>query len=281
MTFFENRKLIIATKHGKDEVMRPLLSKHLGTAIFVPTDFDTDAFGTFSGEIPRPSDALTTVRNKCLAAMNHYGYDLGIASEGSFGTHPSYFFAQADDEVLIFIDQKNKLEIVARELSLSTNFSTATITSWQELVVFAEQVGFPDHGLLFKATATGPSNWGKDILDWETLQSFYTTFSMASQHVVWVETDMRAHRNPTRMQVIEKATQNLIQKISTLCPNCQTPGFDVTKVITGLPCQWCASPTESTLALHYACQKCNHSNLEKFPKGKTHESPEYCSYCNP
>jgi hypothetical protein len=32
--------------------------------------------------------------------------DLGVASEGSFGSHPSIFIASADDEFLIFIDTK-------------------------------------------------------------------------------------------------------------------------------------------------------------------------------
>lgn len=33
---------------------------------------------------------------------------LGIASEGSFGPHPSMFFISADDEFLIYMDKKQQ-----------------------------------------------------------------------------------------------------------------------------------------------------------------------------
>ena len=59
--------------------------------------------------------------------------DLGVASEGSFGAHPSLFFASADDELLIFIDKKNNLEIIARELSMETNFNGREIETEKEL----------------------------------------------------------------------------------------------------------------------------------------------------
>lgn len=280
MKFFRGRKAIIATKHHKEQVILPLLKEHLAIEVFVPQDYDTDKFGTFTGEITRDGNALEAVRKKCLDAMNTYGFDLGIASEGSFGSHPSLFFAQADDELVILIDKKNDLEIIARELSLETNFSAEKISSYQQLKTFAQQVKFPSHGLIIKDSDEKHANIFKDITDWNDLNRIYATVSSYSS-TIHVETDMRAHKNPTRMQVIENATQNLIKKINTLCPNCQTPGFDVSELIKGLPCEWCQSPTESLLAIQYTCKKCNHTTLEKHPKGKHYESPEYCSYCNP
>lgn len=280
MKFFEGRKLIIATKHQKEKVIIPIIKEHLEADIFVPTDYDTDKFGTFTGEIVRKGNALEVVRKKCLDAMNHYGFDLGIASEGSFGSHPSVFFAHADDELVILIDKKNDLEIIARELSLETNFSSEEIKSIEHLNRFAQTAKFPSHGLIIKDSETKSKNIYKDISDWETLKSIYTTVAGVSNEV-WVETDMRAHRNPTRMKVIEKAVQNLVKKINTLCPDCQTPGFDIKEVIKGLPCNWCQSPTESTFAFERSCKKCNYSAIEKYPNGKQYESPEFCSNCNP
>jgi hypothetical protein len=280
MKFFNGRKLIIATKHQKGKVILPLVKANMLVEVFVPSDYDTDKFGTFSGEIARTTNALETVRKKCLDAMNHYGYDLGIASEGSFGPHPSLFFAQADDELLILIDQKNNLEIIARAVSLETNFSGEKIQSYEQLIEFAKQVHFPSHGLLLKDGENQFSKIYKDILDWEQLKLSYDSLTEHSKEI-WAETDMRAHRNPTRMQIIEQATQKLIKKVASLCPNCQTPGYDVREVVKGLPCKWCKSPTSSTLALRYACQKCSHTTLEEYPNGKHYESPEFCSNCNP
>jgi hypothetical protein len=280
MKFFKGRKLIIATKHEKEKVILPLVNANMHVEVFVPSDYDTDKFGTFSGEITRTTNALEAVRKKCLDAMNEYGYDLGIASEGSFGPHPSLFFAQADDELLILIDKKNNLEIVAREVSLDTNFSGEKIQSFEQLIEFATQVQFPTHGIILKDAQDHFSKIYKDISDWEQLKISYDSIIEHSKEI-WAETDMRAHRNPTRMTVIEKATQKLIKKLASLCPNCQTPGFDVNKVVHGLPCKWCKTPTSSTLALRYTCQKCSHTTLENYPNGKHYESPEFCSYCNP
>jgi hypothetical protein len=280
MKFFDGRKLIIATKHHKEEVILPLIEKYLGVISFVPTDFDTDKFGTFSGEVERTGNALDAIRKKCYEAMEQYGFDLVIASEGSFGSHPSVFFAHADDELIMLVDKKNELEIVARELSLETNFSAEKITSFEQLLDFANKTGFPSHGLIIKTKATKSTNIYKDFTDLAHLRLVYES-NIEKSSEVWVETDMRAHKNPTRMKVIEKATYNLIKKITTLCPECQTPGFDVTKIIKGLPCEWCKSPTDSTLAFQRNCKKCNYTSLENYPNGKQYESPEYCPYCNP
>ena len=280
MKFFKDRKLIIATKHEKERVITPLLKEHLEVEIFVPTDFDTDKFGTFSGEVERQGTALDALRLKCREAMEQYDFDLGIASEGSFGAHPSLFFAQADDEMVLMIDQKNGLEIIAREVSLETNFNAEKINSYEQLASFAKQINFPSHGLILKDSEGKSAQIIKNINDWDTLKLLYESLSSYAE-AVWVETDMRAHRNPTRMKVIEKAIQNLLKKVNSLCPSCDTPGYDVQEVIKGLPCEWCHSPTQSILALHYKCKKCDYSTTEQFPKGKHYESPEFCSYCNP
>jgi hypothetical protein len=103
---FNDRRLLIATKHKKERVIAPLLEKNLGVICFTNDSFDTDALGTFSGEVERELDPITTVRKKCLLAMEASDCDLGVASEGSFGAHPSIFFASANDEFLIFIDKK-------------------------------------------------------------------------------------------------------------------------------------------------------------------------------
>lgn len=45
--FFSGRRLLIVTKHQKEEVIAPLLEKALGVSCFVSKDFDTDSLGTF------------------------------------------------------------------------------------------------------------------------------------------------------------------------------------------------------------------------------------------
>ncbi len=69
MNLFSGRKLVIATKHKKEKIIGPLAASRLGVLPVVPAGLDTDQLGTFTGEIERPADPLTTARKKCEMAM--------------------------------------------------------------------------------------------------------------------------------------------------------------------------------------------------------------------
>ena len=277
---FQGRRLIIATKHKKENVIAPILEKELGVICFTHPDLDTDELGTFSGEIERMMDPIATAKEKCLRAMKLADCDLGIASEGSFGPHPSMFFVNADDEFIVFIDKVNNIEIIARELSTSTNFNGKTISNEVELLEFAKHIGFPEHGLILRKSKDDFIDIQKDISDQNSLVKYFHQLH-EKYEAVYVETDMRAMRNPTRMSVIEKATQKLVDKIKSTCPQCQMPGFGVTDAKQGLPCNLCGSPTNSTLAYIFVCQHCNYTKEEQYPNGKTTEDPTFCDHCNP
>ena len=277
---FNNRKLIIATKHEKEKVIAPIIEKELKVNCFVDYNFDTDTLGTFSGEIERKFDPITTAREKCLQAMKLNNYDLGIASEGSFGPHPSMYFVNADDEFLIFIDTKNNIEIIVRELSTKTNFNAQKITNKIDLDDFANQVGFPSHAIILRKSEGDNNDIIKGITDIETLNISFDYFK-TTYNSVYAETDMRAMYNPTRMGVIEQATKKLVEKIKSECPECKMPGFAVTESKKGLECSLCGMPTQATLAHIYVCRHCNYLEEKMYPNGKKTEDPMYCNYCNP
>jgi hypothetical protein len=277
---FVGRKLVIATKHDKEKVIGPLIAEYLGAEWFINTDFDTDLLGTFSGEIERKDDPLTTLKNKCLLAMEAVNCDLGIASEGSFGHHPTLFFGHADDELLVFIDKKNDLEIYSRELSTETNFGGVAIRNLTEAEEFASKHGFPEHALIVKNRQENFDYIQKGVNNSSDLSHFVLE-CLSKYGSVYLETDMRAMYNPTRMKVIESAAQKLMKKINSKCPECKTHGFSVTEVKSGLRCEWCSSPTDSILYHLLTCQKCSFSEKEFYPNGKKFEDPMYCSFCNP
>ena len=206
---FKGRKLLIATKHKKEQVIAPLLEKELDVKCYVLDDFDTDVLGTFSGEIERTDDPITTVRKKCLMAMQLADADLAIANEGSFGPHPDMFFVSADDEFLIFIDKTNQLEVIVREISTNTNFYGSEVKTETELLEFANKVQFPSHGLIIRKTKEDFTDQVKGIIDWGKLHDEFNRF-MNQYGSVYIETDMRAMFNPTRMKLIEKSTFRLI-----------------------------------------------------------------------
>jgi len=277
---FEGRKLIIATKHQKEKAIAPIFEKALGVKCFTNPDLNTDVFGTFCGEVERSKDVIDTVRKKCLMGMTLSNSDLGIASEGSFGPLPNAFFVHANEEILIFIDKVHQLEVIVKEVSLTTNFNGSAIQSEKELIEFAQKVGFPEHGLIAKKNQDDTSDMVKGIQRWEHLLETYKIF-MSQFQSFYVETDMRALYNPTRMNIIEKAAKKLVTKINNLCPACKTPGFGISKSNSGLPCAVCNAPTQSLLSHLYSCQKCNYTHEEMYPNGISKQEPMYCDYCNP
>jgi hypothetical protein len=277
---FKGRKLLIASKHEKERVIAPLVIQALGIKEVLITDFDTDTLGTFSGEIVRTDDPITTIRNKCLKAMELSDCDLAIANEGSFGPHPSFFFCAANEEFILLIDKKNNLEIIERVISTETNFDAKTIISEEELLAFCDKVKFPSHAVILRPAVNDYTEIFKGIQDIHELREAYKQL-ISNYATVYIETDMRAHKNPSRMKVIEDATKKLIKKIQSTCPNCSIPGFGITDAKVGLPCQQCHLPTKSTLSYIYACLACGHQQEKKYPHAKTWEDPMYCDFCNP
>lgn len=277
---FLNRRLLIATKHHKEKVIAPLFDQQLGVKCFVTNLFDTDSLGTFSGEVARKEDALATLRKKCIFAIEENHCDLVIASEGSFGAHPSVFFAAADEELMMFMDAKNDLEIVVRVLSLETNFNASNITTAAELLEFANRAQFPSHALIIKPSENNYSKVVKGIQNWDVLKMNFEEFTK-EYGSVYVETDMRANFNPSRMKVIADTAKKLLGAVLSNCPKCAVPGFVVSDVLPGLPCSWCNCATRSTLSFVYTCKKCDFKKEVFYPHEKTKEDPAYCDFCNP
>lgn len=278
MNLFSGRRLIIATKHKKEAIIGPRVSEFLGVLPFVSSEFDTDQFGTFTGEIERKTDALATARMKCLMAMQKTCCDLAIASEGSFGMHPSYYFISCNEELIMLKDKKHDLEIVGRALSTDTNFDGKICSSENDLIDFANRTGFPEHALILRNGKDSIEYLFKGITRWDILFEKFKEITRHYPHA-FVETDMRATYNPKRRLVIATATEDMLAKANSICQKCGMPGFGLTRVISGLPCEWCLAPTKSPVLFVHSCQMCGYS--EELPSIKSHESPQYCDSCNP
>ena len=277
---FEGRRLLIATKHGKEKVIAPIIEAQIRVKCFVSSEFDTDQLGTFTGEIERQKDVLTTLKQKCLLAMEMENCDLAMASEGSFGPHPSLFFIPANDEFLIFNDKLNGLEIIVRELSTDTNFNAAQVDTEKEVFEFAKAIKFPSHGLILRKAKNDFTEIVKGInSEAKLLQN--SQYFLRQYGSLYIETDMRALYNPIRMQVIEKVTHKMAQKLNTFCPSCLMPGFGVVKVKPGLPCLLCNYGTNNALSHIFECHKCKYIHELKYPNEQTQADPISCDRCNP
>ncbi|MBD2453208.1 hypothetical protein H6G80_03845 [Nostoc sp. FACHB-87] len=281
---FSNRVGIIATMHHKEKVIAPLLEQELNLKTIVPSNFNTDDFGTFTREIKRPGTQIAAAKLKAETALKLTGETIAISSEGSFVPHPMVPYIYSNREVVLLLDKENELEIIGEEFSIETNFNHQIVASLQEAEHFAKKIGFPEHGLVvsWEDKANNCREIVKGIITAAKLQETITiALNNSVNSQVNLETDMRALYNPTRMNNIEKATLNLLTKIKSLCPQCSAPGFAITEKIAGLPCEMCSMPTSLTLSVIYQCQKCGFKQEKLFPHGQEFADPAQCMYCNP
>lgn len=277
---FAGRTMVIVGKHKKERVIAPIMEKVLGVTCITVPEIDTDLLGTFSGEIERADDVITTLRKKCALAAEKYPGHLIVASEGSFGMHPVVPLAHADDEVMLCVDYTNQLEFFARKLTTVTNFNAQEIHSVKNLMHFAIKAQFPQHALILRRSKTDNTHITKGIQDETTLREVYQQLR-ARFGQAYIETDMRALFNPTRMKVIGEVAEDLAGKMNSRCPVCTHPGFSVQDAVSGLPCGMCGTPTQTTQHLVLRCTHCGHSALKAPLHGKKVEDPQFCDFCNP
>lgn len=262
--------------HGKETVIEPVLNSFGFNWISVP--YNTDQFGTFTGEIERKGSPIEAARKKCQLAFNQTDATIAIASEGSFGPHPSVPFLPINEEIILFLDKEANVEITVSSITTATNFSSKTCYSWEELISFAKQVGFPAHGLILSDDKR--QKIYKGITDQKTLQTCFNELTSIDQGVS-VETDMRAHFNPTRMKHIALLAEKLKDKLISPCPECEIPGFGKESFESGLPCSQCGFPTSSVKTKTIECTFCSYATSIPYPNGKKVEDPQFCSFCNP
>lgn len=278
MNFFNGKKVVIATMHGKEKVISRLLQESFGVESFVPSDFNTDIFGTFTRDIKRSGDQLEAARKKAKAALEKTGADIAIASEGGFSPHPSFPFVSSNLELVLLVDKESGIEVRGHTRTSKTNHNHTKVSSVKEVLTFAQEIGFPEHGIIVRKSQTSKKIY-KEISSWEELEKIskkllHGFFTKS----IFLEADMRAHRNPTRMKAIEEAVLDLVKNINSLCSNCGTIRYCKTKFITGLPCSTCGLETDTPGTFLYECQKC-HTKEER--KERDFASLGECAFCNP
>jgi hypothetical protein len=280
---FSGRTLGVATVHEKERVLGPALMRALPLARVLPiAGIDTDRFGAFSGEVQRTEDPLTTCLQKARHGAEIGGMDLVIASEGSFAPYPPAPFISCNEEFLVLLDVRDGTVFHHRHVSLDTVFGGERCSSWGQVRAFAERMKFPDHQLVVRVK----EKWErgeplhKGVRDPDALRHL-TEAIIDQQGSCWVETDMRAMANPTRMQVIAETSDRFAKELATLCPSCSECWFRITESTPGLPCALCGWPTRSVRAYQRTCRSCGQQADLPRPDAKVAEEPQHCDHCNP
>ena len=283
MNPFVGGRAVLGTRHGKGEVIVPIVSAGLGISVDVLDTLDTDSFGTFTGEIPRVAGPRDTAFAKARAALAESPEaSIGIASEGSFGPHLNIPFVPGGVELVVLV-HRDGFGVVGVDVTADTNYGQRDVRSLAEAVELARLARFPEHALIVGPPREEPSRirgLTKGIVSHAVFERAVTD-TLTRFGLAHVETDMRAFFNPTRMASIARATHDLVARAHVLCPACSRPGYAVVKRLPGVPCSDCGVPTHRLLSEVLRCEACGHGETRPIVGALSMASPYDCPECNP
>lgn len=277
---YAGQSIALLTQHGKERVIAPVLQAATGCLVQRVDGFDTDQLGTFTREIPRAGTQREAARQKARLGMTLSGLGCGLGSEGAFGPDPATGLLPWNVELLVFIDEQEGIEVVGSAQGAACHAQLLT-DAWADAEAFARQVDFPTQQLVLRPNGDDHPSPCKGIAHWDVLATAFRQAQANSRNgLVLLETDLRAHANPTRMAMIQRAAQDLAQKLQSHCPACGSPGFWTVDRIAGLPCADCGAPTRVTQAWIDGCLKCD-CRTTRPREDLTLADPRHCDHCNP
>lgn len=277
---YRGRRVALLTQHGKERVIAPALEDALGCTVERALGFDTDLLGTFTREVPRAGTQLEAARRKAELAIELSGADAGLGSEGSVDRHPMLGFVDRNVELIVFIDRALGIEVVG-VADGPAPYGHVLTSALEDAESFAARSAVPGQGLIVRPESADDPRVRKDILSLDDMRAAFTAAQRESATgAVFVELDLRAHRNPRRMERIAEAATDLAAKLTSRCPACDGPGFWRVERLRGMPCRDCGLATDIALAEVDACPGCGYRATRELDTSAGAD-PQWCDYCNP
>lgn len=279
---YAQEKIVLTTRHQKEKIIAPIF-QNSHDAHIVLCDANTDLLGTFSGEIERVGSAIDCVKKKCLWGMELTDLPYGLASEGSFGPHPTIPFVAGNQEIICFHDKKRDFFLIETYCTTETNYQTISTNNWDSACKFLDDILFPEHGVIVKPNMLKDKSMiFKGIKNMNDLKKYFDLCqSSSSDNQVRIDTDMRAHMNPLRQKAIQAVTKKIAERLHQYCPQCLTPGWGKTDIEKGLPCIYCYFETELAKKEIWSCAKCDYKEYLPRVDGIQFATQAQCSFCNP
>ena len=266
-------KITLLTKHRKAAAIYAALA-NCGFKICTVDSFNTDQLGTFTGERSRSESLRDTALHKAKLAAQLGNTRYGLGSVGSFGLDPLIGMTAWNTEVLACWDAVEQHAVYAQTNGPETNYSQKYVHAMDDALQFMSQCKFPSHGII--VGKPGESDFYKNVNTVEEMTELLAL--LLPQSGVWLETDMRAHRNPTRMRMIERCSKRLAMNLLSVCTACNKAGFIAVAQIPGAACESCGAATGAARAELFSCASCGHEEERKL---SSLAPTSRCNHCNP
>jgi hypothetical protein len=269
----------MATKHGKTALVRPVLGEILELDV-VEVEVDTDVLGTFSGEIERTAAPRDTAIAKARMGMEVSGHRIGVASEGTIGPSHAVPFLLVCTELVVLVDDIRGIVLTGIENAYDLVAGSEDVDATSDLTDFLRRAQFPAHAMIVSALGAPVPIVIKGIQDLVALHAAVRTCVQRSPDGrARVETDLRAHKCPSRQPIIERAARHLANRAANACPACSAPGYGPIRNEIGVPCAWCGRNTDAVRARVHGCVSCPTEHSEIIQTDLA--DPGHCTWCNP
>ncbi len=269
----------LATHHHKGAIIAPVFRDVLD-GVVEEVDCDTDALGTFDGEIPRRGSPYDTALAKA-ALIDPDGARGVLASEGSFSPHPQSPLITVNTELVILRDCVSTRVFVGSAFSTTPHILRRDVgEDDRDLTTWVARADLASHAVVVQAVNDDMTVVAKGVQSPEELTSAIDAArSLSPTGVARVTSDGRAHLNASRRDVIALAARDLADRLLRRCPSCHEPGWGTTGSVSGAPCRDCGSPTAQPWGQRWACPACGHDEDQIDQEQRA--DPARCSWCNP
>ncbi len=241
-------------------------------------DRDTDALGTFSGDVERRGSPLEVAVAKARLAAGESRSPWWMASEGSLSSGP---WGLAHDHELVVLVHGATGVVVAGEARshdvVLVGVEVLETTSDEQMLGQLAGADLGRHHLMVVSLthdvpARGALRTLEEVVEARRAMS-------APGRRLRIQTDCRAHLSPSRGRVIEAATRDLLSRMNSSCPRCAGPGWALSSVVEGRRCAVCARPTSDPRAEVWTCPWCGERREVLLEESGV--DPARCPWCNP
>jgi hypothetical protein len=277
---YAGQRIGLATIHAKERAVAPPFRRVLDAEIVVAPQIDTDTLGTFSGDVPRPDALVETCVLKAELAFRTSDLDCAIANEGSYGPIDAVPPTSSGVEIMAFVDRRRGIRVVETLATHRTNWRLLRFRAGDPAVPkVVKAMGFPRYGVFVVCS----SDWSRPIKDLASLHDVVAAMDREARRsedgLAVLFSDMRAHRNPTRMRVLRALSWKLAKRLERLCPKCRAPGFGSIGNRRGLPCEACGKPTHWVHFEIDGCSACGHVEARPRKDGRMTAAKLSCATC--